>query len=204
MQLSKFYFILLLIFISSCAQPLSSSQSQSQPFSSELTITAAAHKFIDSQANLLNKKYNMKSSGFGTSLYDGVKELSWNFHIPKKLPRDEGRILIMDCVSQIVNNANNNDELKLFFNKEGFDQKNIEVVIVVDLGKQEVYYPDFKVINYRNNRLGFYTDDPKNNTKTFYTCKYEPYEDAVAILKSQSKKDASIEPELKISNKETN
>lgn len=195
----KIVFYIGLILLTGCNQ----SPTPSQPHSSqsELTITEAAHRFIASQANLLNTKYNMKSGGFGTSLYDGVKELSWNFDIPRKFTKDEGRAIVMDCIAQIVRNANNNPELKNFFNNEGFTQKNVDIVLIAYPKEQEVYYPETRTVSFHSNKLGFHTNDPSIEYG-YYTSEYESYEDAVAILKIQGREDVILGSEFTVVNHE--
>ncbi len=175
---------------------------QTQPISAELTITLAAHKFINSQISLLNSQYNMSCGGIGTSLYDGVKKLTWYFDIPKKLTKDEGRILIMDCVSQIVKNANHDSELKTFFNNDGFTQKNVSISILVTSKGSRIYYPEICAFGFCNNELGFHTKDPQKQ-HGYHTSEYESYDEVASILKAQGREDVLLETELASANHAT-
>lgn len=188
-NLHTLLFIFIIFFVSAC--------STTDPFEetkSDFPQGPLLHKFKKSQALLLSGQYNMSCCMEGGSTTRQVKKIALGFQINRKLSRDEGRAIVIDCVNQIIKNVRASQELKPYLLPEGFNEKNVKVVIFINTD-DEPYDPEISVFSYSSGSISFSTY-AKNQTKAgFYNSYDEPYAQAVAILEKQGRYDILLPKE---------
>ncbi len=146
------------------------------------------HKFKKSQALLLSGQYNMNCCMEGGSSTRQVKKISLGFQINRRLSRDEGRAIVIDCVNQIIKNVRASQDLKPYLLPEGFNENSIKVVLFVNTNN-EPYDPEISVFSYSSGRIRFGTYIENQTTPGYFRKYYEPYAEAVAILEEQGRYD---------------
>ena len=147
--------------------------------------------FIEKTGKKLGEKYEMSPIGIGGG--GGPKEKKiWLMSITFQrygdpLTEQMARKLIINCVNDFLEIANNDEELKPFLQDYPFTAKNLELSVHnYDHDGYPIADPFIVIVNMCQGEVGYFTVE-KNTSHPFKTKKYEPFEKAVAILKEEDK-----------------
>jgi len=135
------------------------------------------------------RKYDLHFVGFDVAAPDGTyNSIGPLFHYRHDLNKDQGRVLLLNCVEDLLIIFNNTPEFKKYMTNSVFTNKNVEVTIFVrspELG--DIYYPDIAVFSFVNNTLCYDTNSPEKKS-WYYTEEEESYEEAKQIIAKQQSK----------------
>ncbi len=184
---------LLLLFIFSGL--LMSSCSSEMSFDTASEGTKEIHDVIRTTSQNLVKKYPIHPIGFGMAAMNEVEKLSLSFEVRQKMPKDELRLMLIDCVNEMITIVNQNEEIQPYLSQEGFGYKSVEIVFFVTNGKKELFDPDISVAGYYSGYIGFKTKIPEQEYG-YHQEDEETYEEAIAILESQGHQEVLLEPAL--------
>jgi hypothetical protein len=148
------------------------------------------YRFINHQGQILGKKYQMIQSGNGLGAMNKVELMSILFdRYGAPLNEKEARSLVIHCVEDFLEAVNSDEQLKPLLKDYPFTAKNLKLTIF-SFDKDQVihYFPNIAVVSNSKGKIGFFTEDP-SDIYSYYTKKYETYEEAVAILKEEGKAD---------------
>ncbi len=166
------FFCCLLLFIMGCDNRTES----------EKLARRAMHK----TAVILEKRHQMKfigwSEGGDEHYYNNV---GLNFKVFRVLSKEEGRIMLIDGVEELVKEFNATPELQPFLNPAPFMPSNVKMHIYdyqPDGGK--LYYPNIVVFSAYDGKVQYSTKIPEKEFG-YYTQDEETYEEALNIVRSQ-------------------
>ena len=148
--------------------------------------TKIAHKICGQISKQLNRKYGLNYMGISEEGPDGKYiriglELSY-YHL---LSKDEGRVLLLNCIEDALQMFNSHPEFKPYMNNYPFTKDNLIVNIYVHPPDNfNVYYPDIAIFGFANNHLEYDTKIPEKRIG-FYTEERETLEEARKIVEEQ-------------------
>jgi hypothetical protein len=151
-----------------------------------------AYKIIGDLGKRLKKKYGLSFQGIseegGVGKYKRIGlELSCN----RILSRDDGRVLLLNCVSEILETFNSCSQFRQYMINYPFNGNNIIVNIYVNPpGVSDVFNPDIAVFSFIDYILEYEKIYP-HNPYVFHT-EEETYKEALRIVEEQKRKDKVI------------
>ncbi len=148
--------------------------------------TRMAHQICAQIAKQLKCKYGLSYTGI-TEEGPGSKYkcIGLDFSYDRILTKDEGRIMLLNCVEDVLRAFNSQPQFKQYMANYPFTGKNITIDIYIHSPKNfDVYYPDIAIFGFSNNRLEYLTDTPEKRL-TFYTEEKETLEEARKIVEEQ-------------------
>jgi hypothetical protein len=128
----------------------------------------------------LSKKHQMDLIGIGGGMIKTVNLICLSFQIDHPLERGEARYLVVDCVEELLNAINNNEEVRPYLKNYPFTTKNVQIAIFsINPDRSDVYDPYITVASINESDKIYYrtSDSITNRYKHEYT---EPYEEARA------------------------
>ncbi len=138
-------------------------------------------KFIlGKTAKIIEKKYGLHPSGLGLAMPGGnLKEFIICFNTEKELKKEELRILLFKCASELLDQINANQEIRPAMVVYPFTEENIDVIIYnYGEGRTKVYDPNIAVAELSGNTLIYNTLDETN--RYIYKNTYsETYQEAL-------------------------
>ncbi len=146
-------------------------------------------------AKELHKQYKIRAVAFGAAAMEEVECLDLHFQVDRKLSKDEIRLLLVNCVNEMVKNVHQCEGIQPYLLPEGFSEKNVEIVLFFKDGKNEIYYPDVRVAASYTGQLEFRTKIPEQEYG-YHTDERESFQEAVAILESQGKRFEIVEKSI--------
>lgn len=102
---------------------------------------------LHKEAKFLSKRHGMSCCSTGRSMLEKLDHLSWSFEYPKKLSKDEGRALLIDCIHQVIQHVNALPKAKPYFLNSEFNERNVEISIFCH-DKEPIIYPDIDVFSF--------------------------------------------------------
>jgi hypothetical protein len=148
------------------------------------------YQFINREGEKLEKKYNMRLSGVGGAGGRGeIREIMLAFDGYDDYPytEQEARAVIMDCLDELVNAANQDEELRPYLKPYPFKRENIEVSIICHYKSGYLQlFPYIAVVTTANGKIGYFTKESEDFG--YKTKKYESFEEADEILRQLSSK----------------
>ncbi|WP_154017656.1 hypothetical protein [Criblamydia sequanensis] len=130
------------------------------------------------------KKYHLRCIGSGGYLMYNVKSLELAFQHKGVLNKNDLRKLLIELTSQYLEDINSNEEIRPYLENYPFTPKNVDITIyLIDLHKQEIFYPNICIAESSYGTIRFKTVDEANPIAPFYTTEKETYEEALEKLK---------------------
>ena len=189
LKLLKFSVLIILVFNALSIMSVPMNFGMHEHLSEHSKVLYGTVKKIGSK---LAEKYQMLPYGIGGGARkgDGIWLMDISFQrYGHPLNEEEARKLIINCVSDFLEAVNSDECLRPFLKDYPFTAKNLNLRIF-NYGKDHVlyYFPYIAIVTNSQGKVGFLTEDPSVKCG-YYTEKYEPYDEAVAILKKQNKID---------------
>lgn len=134
---------------------------------------------------ILEKRYQVKCTGFGIGAMTEVKILALSFEVNRKLTKEEARAMLIDSAKVMIQIVANCPEIQPHLQKEGFSEKNVDIAFFIrDKGKK-TFDPDFCEVGFYKGQLAYKTNNPEH--PIYYKNKeYETYEEALALLEESA------------------
>jgi hypothetical protein len=180
--------ILILFFLCSCSTDVEKEQKN---IVDRLDYCIIASRIRTQTAHELEKRYNLKLTGFGGGQMDLVKSLSLSMNTHKPIKVNEARILIVNCLETFLKNINTNKIIRPYLIEYPFPERRIDFTIFVRLDETE--QKKLNSLNYfssHRGKLSYYEYD--------HLVHEEPYEKARAIVAKINQLDTSIVQEQTI------
>ena len=155
----------------------------------EPSLDDVANNFIIKEAKILEKKYAMRLSGIGGREKNGrIWVMNASFDRDDSLiSESEARWLIISCVNDYLEAVNRDESVRPYLLNYPFTYKNLTISIHhMQKDGHVAYYPYISLVNISNGKIGIFTDDPADRYK-YKTEKYEPFEEALAIVENEKK-----------------
>lgn len=141
-------------------------------------------------AKKLAKRHGMKIVHESSGLMDSVNMLGFGLDINRPLTREEARVILLDCIQELITTVNENEQIRPFLKNYPFTTKNIRVSVYSsqpDWGF--VYDPYITVASISESNEVYYRTKDKDPAKKYvYKNEYhESYEEALALVKMEKK-----------------
>ena len=146
-----------------------------------------AYEIVKDLTHNWKTRYGLNFSGWGGTRDDSKRKTIEIWLITRKvLSKDEGRILLLECIEEALLAFNSCSKYREFMADYPFTGKNMHIDIVVQPQKGlTASYPDICMFGYYNGKLVFLTKSP-DKPFGFHTQEEEAHEEAVtAPSKSQ-------------------
>jgi len=142
-----------------------------------------AMKMIDETASFLGSKYDIISCGNGIDMDEQIEYLQISFHIFRKLPIDEARAMLFDCIDTFLEKINSDESIKPHLQDHPFTLKNVGIVFYISEKEyKDVLHPNICVARCSTSGVFFCTQDPENSYRYKDRIK-ETHEEALALVK---------------------
>jgi hypothetical protein len=135
-------------------------------------------------ARKLSKKHQMDCIGVGGGMMDSVYMIGLTFQIYHIMDQAEARERIVDCVEEILNAINGNQEIRPYLKNYPFTTKNLQVAISVKQSDgRDVFDPDFEMVFiFESDDIDYCTVDSAN-TRRYKNQYRESYKEALAMVR---------------------
>ena len=150
--------------------------------------TKMAHKITKEIGCKLKSNYGLNCMGISEEGPDGkYKKIGIIMNYPKVLSKDEGRVLLLNCLNEALKAFNSYPNFKQYMANVPFTGKNIMIKIYIEPPKQrDVYFPDIGVLSLYNDTLWYKTYTAEMDYEKFIEDE-ETYEEAMKIVEAQQK-----------------
>lgn len=139
-----------------------------------------ANNAIAQVAKDLEKRYNLKSAGFGGAIHEEVEELALSFNCYRTLSIDEYRKLLIQCAEYFLDQINSNENLKPYLKNYPFNTQNIHLCIFVRSEEKKRFdVGELSCLAVLNGKIVYYYRDSEY---TVDSSKREDYEEAKKIV----------------------
>jgi hypothetical protein len=144
-----------------------------------------AYKITGNLGKSLKKRYDLNFQGISEEAPEGkYKRIGLDFNCNRILSREEGRLLILKCVPEILEAFNSSPQFRQYMINYPFNGNNILVNVFIKPPRiSEVLNPDIAVFSFVDNRIEYSITFPEN-TYVFHT-EQENYEEALRIVEAQ-------------------
>jgi hypothetical protein len=137
----------------------------------------------------MQKKYDLYACGTGGEMMDEIRMLAISFFYYHPIDIDEGRQLLISAIQHLVDEVNNNPEIRPYLANYPFQAKNIEIrVFICNPDGSNINPGMLSVVSSINGVLKYKIDKPGG--RGFITVHQETYEEALEALKLQDPKSA--------------
>lgn len=143
------------------------------------------YKVRKNAADKLEKKYDLKLSGFGEGLMGNINLMYLSFQVNHSISKNDARNLIVNAVQDLLADINENEEIRQYLAVYPFDTNHVEIDIFIGTPENgNLYHPYLGVVSACRSNIEYSTDDPdkKHHYKAEET---ESFEDAVKIIKGE-------------------
>ena len=150
--------------------------------------TKMAHKIINQINQKFTGKYGLQCCGISEASPEGkYTNLGIEFSYPYILTKDQGRILLLECVEDALQAYNSYPEFRPHMDNYPFNGRNIIITIFIKPKKNpDVYYPDIRVFSFYNDKLRYDSYTPESyKACRYFTEEKETYEEALKIIEEQ-------------------
>jgi hypothetical protein len=129
----------------------------------------------------LCKRHQMQFIGNSAEMPDNdIRSLGLIFQITRPLSKDEARLILIDCVQEILNAINSNEEIRPYLNSYPFTPKNVEITIFIkDSQARDLFDPDLGVVHAYKGKLDYITYVKGNKFYKHQSETEETYEEAL-------------------------
>lgn len=150
--------------------------------------TKYIHQVLGKTSRAIAKRYNVHCCAFGMAAMNEVEKLMLDFTVDRKLSKDEIREMLIGSVHEMVKNVRECEGIQPYLLKDGFSEKNVEIIFFLHDGKKTIHTPDIATAAcYRGNIE--YNKRAIGKTIGFISEETETYQEAIAILKEQGKEE---------------
>lgn len=150
---------------------------------SEPTKDQMINDILEKTANQLQKKYGIEAIGTGGSEDNGKETLiGIDFRIYHPLAIKEARKMILDSVKILLENINNNENLKNHLVETPFPRNRVDITIYISKNHEEVLDPEITLVSFYKDKVVYRTLDPEDSFK-YKSRITETYEEALQKLK---------------------
>ncbi len=141
---------------------------------------------LESTAKVIKKKYNIKPSGEGAAMPEGIiGELTLTFDTNDKLSKEQLRKLLIECAKELVAQVKMNNSIEPFLAKTPFSIENVQIIIYNhDKEGRGLRDPEISTAEISHGVLTYRTLDP-NDRFRFKNQFEETYNEAVNVLQNQ-------------------
>jgi len=157
--------------------------------SSISTKRKMAFKICRNLGTKLEKKYGLEFLGISEAAPDGkYKCIGLELEYRKKiLSKDEGRILLLNCVYDAIECFNSYPEFLQYVEDGSFTIKNLSIDIFVHpKGNHDVYYPNIGIFTFLGDILWYrLRGHGEEYTYRYFAEEEETYDEAIKIARSQ-------------------
>jgi hypothetical protein len=142
-------------------------------------------------ANSLNIGYPLYLVGTGGGIdHDTGKEkmigIAFDLHHP--LSKEACRWLVLEIAQLFLTNINSDRELSKYLPEEKFHYRNLIVIIYLSTPERAfLYYPDIACVALSEGKISYAKNDPQHKYAPYKEVIYEPVEEALKIVESQSR-----------------
>src|ERR1700722_1637445 len=150
--------------------------------------TKMAHQIINQITKEFKVKYGLQSCGISEAGPNGKYiNIGINFSYPYILTKDQGRILLLNCVNDALEAYNSHPEFVPYMDNYPFNGYNIIITIFIKPRKNpDVYYPDIGIFSFYNDKLRYNSDTPEScKASRYFSEEEETYEEAIKIVEEQ-------------------
>lgn len=143
-------------------------------------------KILEKTSKKLEKKYQMSTCGSGIGMPNGiVGMLALSFEKVGPLTKDEGRKIVVNCVQEMMNAVNTNEQIRPFLKNFPFKPTNVEIAIFLrDKSRDFIYEPDYGIISATNGDVNYRFTKIENPLR-FSADIEENFDDALKSVQSQ-------------------
>ena len=145
-------------------------------------------RIIDEVTEKYEKKYGFHLSGIIESCPNGVyRNIGMNFDYEGVLDKSEGRIILTDIVSSLLEAINSKELLKKYLQDVPFTGSNVTVNIYLKSKDQaRIYYPNIKIFSFYAGSLRYKYDSPESDKRggDYFLEEIESLEEAKEIIKN--------------------
>ena len=147
-----------------------------------------AYKITKELGKKFKSNYGINFLGISEAALDGkYKCIGLELTYPKILTKDEGRVLLLNCVRDTLEAFNSCPEFKQYMTNVPFTGENIMVKFFIKPPKNwDVYYPDIGVFSFYSDKLHYKIYKP-NTHYEYHSIDEETYEEAMKIVDAQQK-----------------
>lgn len=128
----------------------------------------------------IQKKFNFKHAGAIRSCKNKIEMLGADYRVPHTLSKEEARENLFICMNELLHEARKDEAFHPHL-VDGFDEKNLEVVLYIGALGTRTVHPDICCASYRNGRIIYRSEDPEHKWRTKERVK-ETFEEAVTLL----------------------
>lgn len=145
-----------------------------------------ADKIVAKTANTLCKKHQLSCIADSAGMMHCVYMVGMSFEIRCTLDENEARIILIDCVEELLEAINSNKEIRPFLSNYPFNEKNIHLAIFsVDKNGQDTFDPYIGSVSIsKQDSITFRTKDP-NNIYGYKNEYRENYQEALKTVRKQ-------------------
>ncbi len=113
-------------------------------------------------AKTLCKKHNMEWVGEGGGMMGSVYTIGLSFRVYHPLDRNEARMLVVDCVEELLAAVNQNEEIRPYLKDYPFTTKNVDIAVYSSNSDgRTVFDPYITVASiYKSDTIEFATKEP--------------------------------------------
>ncbi len=150
-----------------------------------------AFKITDQLSQHFKKKYGLKCVGVSEAAPEGkYQNLGLELNCYRILSKDQGRILLLNCVKDALAAFNANPQFLHHMEEGSFTEKNLTITIhIKPPNNPKAYYPNICVFTYFSDKVRFYTDTPESEKRfQYFSIEKEPLEEAMKIVEAQKGK----------------
>lgn len=110
----------------------------------------------------LSKKHQMDCVGVGGGMMGSVYMIGLSFRVYHPLERNEARMLVVDCVEELLKAVNRNEEIRPYLQDYPFTTKNVSIAIYSSYPDgRDVFDPYIRVASiYKSDTIEFATKEP--------------------------------------------
>lgn len=141
------------------------------------------NSILGKTAEMIKKKYNIKPSGEGSAMPEGIIEgLTLTFDTKDKLSKEQLRKLLIECAKELVMQVKMNSGIEPFLANPPFNIQNVQIIIYNhDKDGRGLHDPAISTAEISRGVLTYRTMDP-NDRFRFKNQFQETYNEAMRIL----------------------
>lgn len=149
---------------------------------SELTFEdKVCYAVINSVSDKM-KQQGLVLIGSGVKIPNKIRGLDAHYVMVGNYNIEQARILFVNCVEEMIHEANSKESMKPFMNSYPFTNENIEIILGFrEANGNEIHTPFVSSVLNVNNTVFYSTIDPETNESV--RMHSEPYDEGVRIVR---------------------
>lgn len=146
----------------------------------------AGENFMERMQIKLAKKHNLICRGTSKGMIKTINLMGFIFRHERKVTKDEGRRIFVDCVNEFLDAINEDESLRPYLAVYPFDFNHIDMTIHFNNeNHDDLFHPDLGAVTNINNNIRYYTYDSECQIPSYKVDERESFEDALKIVNGQ-------------------